>query len=253
MKESKIDIVEERFNLQVLQAVSDWQRGGAIKQITRRAQALKTACASLSEEYQTCLLVCYRQIALPKGGVWDLIGEDRLAEKVSSWTLDIELAKAFKGGVPPAGQGFQGTILFLYPPPGSVIVNLWKLYNEPDFTEAMEKNKAAIEGYHDGAGRYQNSQSEVVIEIDAVTQEDIYSLGGHSSSLEQLVAQAADLVYRRPSTPEERQALFLQANRAGVKAHPEWLNMDATRRVLARTKPQAAVLTEIKRWQETEH
>lgn len=43
----------------------------------------------------------------------------------------------------------------------------------------MERNKSAINGYGDGAGRYWDRQSEVVLEIDAVTQEDIYSLGGH--------------------------------------------------------------------------
>jgi hypothetical protein len=114
----------------------------------------------------------------------------------------------------------------------------------------MQRSKATITGYSDGAGRYWDSQSEVVLEIDAVTQEDIYSLGGHPSPMEKLVAQAADLVYRRPSTPEEQQALFLEAKRAGVEGGPNWLNMDATRRILAMTKPQAAVLAELKRRQE---
>ena len=245
--------MENYFTLSFLQAVSDWQRGGDAKQMLRRAQALKSECASLPECYRTCLLVCYRQIALPNGGVWDLIGENRLSEKISSWTLDLEVAKGFKGGVPPDGQGFQGTILSLYPPPGSVIVNLWKLYQDPAFIGSMEKNKAHIAGYHDGSGCYKNIQSEVVLEIDAVTQEDIYSLGGHSSPFEELVALAADLVYRRQTTPEERRALCLAAEKAGVEAGPTWLNMDATRRVLARTKPQAAVLAEIKSRQENRH
>jgi hypothetical protein len=43
---------------------------------------------------------------MPIGGVWSLIGEDSLPEKISSWTLDLEMAKAFKGGVPPEGQGY---------------------------------------------------------------------------------------------------------------------------------------------------
>lgn len=241
---------ENIFSLPLLQAISDWQRGGDAKQMNRRAQELKKECASLPEEYRTCLLVCFRQIALPKGGVWNLIGEDRLPEKISSWTIDLELAKAFKGGVPPEGQGYQGTILYLHPPPGSVIVNLYRLYSDEDFVDSLEKNKSNITGYSLGAGRYHNSQSEVVLEIHEVTQEDIYSLGGHSSSIEELVALAADLVYRRPSTPEEQQDLLLKAEAAGVNAGPQWLNMDATRRVLARTKPQAERLVEIKRTQE---
>lgn len=235
--------MQSKFSLSLLQAISDWQRSSTKK----RAQTLKAECEALPAEFRTCLLVCYRQIALPKGGVWNLIGEDRLAEKISSWTLDIELAKAFKGGVPPAGQGFQGTILYLYPPPGRVIVNLSMLFRDASFLDAMESNKSNITGYQEGAGRYRNSQNEVVLEIDAVTPEDIYSLGGHSSPLEELVAQAAELVYRRPATAAEREQLFLDAAVDGVSVGPSWLKMDATRRVLARTKPRAEELREIKR------
>jgi hypothetical protein len=239
--------MQDKFPVSLLQAISDWQRSST----KTRAKTLKAECKALPAEFRTCLLVCYRQIALPKGGIWNLIGQNRLPEKISSWTLDIDVAKAFKGGVPPAGQGFQGTILYLYPPPGSVVVNLSKLFRDAAFLDAMEKNKSCITGYQDGAGRYKDGQSEVVLEIDAVTPEDIYSLGGHSSPLEELVAQAADLVYRRPATDAERQQLFLDATRAGVDAGPSWLNMDATRRVLARTKPHAEVLREVKRQQDS--
>lgn len=92
------------------------------------------------------------------------------------------------------------------------------LFRDADFLEAMKENEQRITGYHDGAGRDENSQSEVVLEINAVSPEDIYSLGGHSSPLEKLVAQAADLVYRRSATAEERKQLFLDAARAGVGA-----------------------------------
>lgn len=234
-----------KFTLPLLQAISDWQRGSTAK----RTEALKQECASLPDEFRSCLLVCYRQIALPKGGVWDLIGENKLAEKVSSWTMDVEVAKGFKGGVPPNGHCCQGTILYLYPSPDSVIVNIWKLYETPAFVEAMKQSQSQIQGYHNGAGRYLNTQSEVVLEIESVTQADIYSLGGHSSPMTDLIAQAADLVYRRPSTPEERDALLLKATKAGVDAGPKWLNMDATRRVLERTNPHVPRLAEIKRQQ----
>lgn len=55
------------------------------------------------------------------------------------------------------------------------------LFRDADFLEAMKENEQRITGYHDGAGRDENSQSEVVLEINAVSPEDIYSLGGHSS------------------------------------------------------------------------
>lgn len=236
--------------LKLLQAVSDWQRGGDAKQNLRRGRALKAACASLPEQYHTSPLVSFRQVGLEKGSVWNLIGDGTLTEKVSSWTFDIEIAKAFKSGVPPNGQGYQGVIFCINPPPSSqVIVNLRELYKSPAFCAAMERNKSAITGFSDGAGRYWDSQSEIVLEIDAVTQEDIYSLGGHSSPFEQLVAQAAELTYGREATPQEVEELLLKAEHVRAHAGPKWLSPEATKRVLARTRPKAAALADIKRSQ----
>ncbi|WP_215750507.1 hypothetical protein [Gluconobacter sp. P5H9_d] len=98
--------------------------------------------------------------------------------------MDIEVAKAFKVGVPPQGQDFQGTIIYLHSPEGSVIVNLSKLFRNSDFLAVMKANKSNITGYQEGAGRYGNSEKEVVLEIGAVTPEDIYSLGGVIKSIE---------------------------------------------------------------------
>lgn len=247
MTEGKPYLFEE---LSLLQAVSDWQRGGDAKQNLRRGLALKAACASLPEQYRTSALVSFRQEGLEKGSVWDLIGENCLSEKVSSWTFDIKVAKAFKSGVPPDGQGYQGVIFCISPPPTSrVIVNLRELYKSPEFCAAMDRNKLDIVGFSDGAGRYRDSQSEVVLEIDAVSQGDIYSLGGHSSPFEQLVALAAKLTYGREPTPQEVEKLLLKAEHVREQAGPKWLTPEATKRVLARTKPKAEALAEIKRTQ----
>jgi len=238
------------FPLPLLQAISDWQRGGDAKQNMTRGKRLKEACASLPEKYRTCSLCCFRQIALPKGGVWGLIGEDRLSEKISSWTLDIEVAKGFKGGVPPEGQGYQGVILCLQPPPTSVIINLSELYRDPAFTAALEGAKSTITGYPDGAGRYGNGQSEVVLEVPTVTQQDIYSMGGHSSPFELLVDEAAKLAYGPSATPEQREALLLKAEHVRSEAGPKWLSTEATQRVVEKMKPHAELLGEIKREQD---
>jgi hypothetical protein len=235
-------------DLKFLQAVSDWQRGGDAKQNLRRGLALKAACAHLTEQFRTSSLDCFRQVGLKKGSVWDLIGENHLTEKVSSWTYDIEVAKAFKGGVPPDGQGYQGVIFCINPPPSNcVIVNLRELYGNHEFRDAMERNKSTIEAFSDGAGLYWDRQSEVVLEIEAVSQEDIYSLGGHSSPFDQLVALAADLTYGREANPQEVGKLLLMAEHLRKKAGPKWLTPEATKRVLARTKPKAEALAEIKR------
>lgn len=241
----------DHFPLSLLQAISDWQRGGDAKQNVRRGQALKDAAASLPEKYRRCGLCCFRQVALSKGGVWNLIGEDRLGEKISSWTVDIEVAKAFKGGVPPEGQGYRGVILNVYPSADNVIVNLRELYKEAEFVAALERHKGAITGYHDGAGRFGNDQNEVVLEVAAVTQQYIYSMGGHSSPFEELVAEAGRLIHGRPTTPEERDALMLKSEQLRAEAGPHWLNPEETQRVVAKLKPHAARLGEIKKQQET--
>jgi len=242
--------MSDTFPLPLLKAISDWQRGGDADQNRRRGQILKEAIAQLPEQYRTCSLCCFRQIALPKGGVWNLIGEDRLTEKISSWTIDVEVAKAFKGGVPPEGQGYQGVILCVYPQPKSVVVNLHELYQAPEFLAALKQNQAAINGYQDGAGRYSNKQSEVVLEVASVTQQDIYSMGGHSSAFEHLVDEAATLIYSRPATRAERAALLLKVDHVRGQAGPAWLSMDATQRVLTKIKPDAERLGEIKKLQD---
>lgn len=243
-------IMAVNFSLELLQAVSDWQRGGDAKQNIRRGQALKNACLSLPQEYRTCNLCCFRQVGLPKGGVWKLIGEDRLSEKISSWSLDIEVVKGFKGGVHPEGQGYQGIILCVLPKAANVIGNLQELYRDRAFTEALEQHKTDIAGYHDGAGRYGNTQSEVVLEVSSVTQDEIYSMGGHSSEFDKLVDEAAKLIYGREATPEKRQAVMLKVEHLRSVAGPDWLSVEATQRVLMRMKPHAKVLGVVKMIQE---
>jgi hypothetical protein len=61
--------MSDPLTLELLQAVSNWQRGGNAAQNKRRGQKLKAICASLPQEYRTCSLCCFRQVALPKGGV----------------------------------------------------------------------------------------------------------------------------------------------------------------------------------------
>jgi len=234
------------FTLELLQAVSDWQRGGSDQQNRKRGQQLKEASVSLPERYRTCSLCCFRQIALPKGGVWELIAEDRLSEKISSWTMDLEVAKKFKGGVPPKGQEYQGVILCTFPQPSSVVVNLQALYRDPDFTEALEREKHNISGYHAGAGRYGFTQSEVVLEVATVTQENVYSLGGHSSSFQRLLDEAELQVYGSSATLDQRQALVLKAEHVHAKTGPNWLTPDATQRVLGRMPPHVELLQKAK-------
>lgn len=237
------------FTLPFLQAVSDWQRDGDPNQNRKRGQVLKKHCASLPERYRTCDLCCFRQIALPKAGVWDLIGEDSLSEKISSWTVDIEVAKDFKGGVPPKGQGLQGVVLCVYPPANSVIVSLRELYKDCSFVAAMDRERQNIKHYDNGAGRHGHKQNEVVLEISGVKKDDIYSMGGHSSQFDMLVEEAAALIYGCSPTPEQVKALFIKVEHLRCEAGPKWLSKEATQRIITEMKPDIERLGDINRRQ----
>ena len=70
-----------KFGKDIIQAISDWQRGGDRKQNQKRGARLKEVCKNLPEEYRSCCLCCFRQVALPKGGIWSLFSEKLLAGK----------------------------------------------------------------------------------------------------------------------------------------------------------------------------
>lgn len=242
-------MAEYEFSLPLLQAVNDWQLGGDEKTARKRGLALRDACESLPPEFKAVPSVCFRQIALGKRSVWDLLGEMSLAEKISSWTLDLTLAKDFKGGVPPEGQGFQGVIFERAAASGEVVVNLWALYRDARFQEAIDRHKGSISRYHAGIGRYGNTQSEVVLRIDALDEDDIHSLGGHSSSFDELVGKAAFTIYGGLPTASQVAELKAQVRELAPVAGARWLERDSTHRVLARIRPRASELREIQRHQ----
>ena len=95
------------FSIEFLQAVNDWQRGGDAKQNRKRGESLRSQCRSLPETFRESPLVCHRQIALPKSGVWDLIGAGKLTEKVSSSYQGVPVGtiKKHATGKGNAGKG----------------------------------------------------------------------------------------------------------------------------------------------------
>jgi hypothetical protein len=237
------------FSLPVLQAVNDWQRGGSERQSRKRGLALKRACAALPEEFRQCSLVCHRQIALTKSSVWQITAEAQLAEKISAWTIDMQVAKHFKGGVPPDGQDYQGILFSRLPANSEVIVNLYRLYSEPTFQHAVENLRPQIEGYSDGIGKYGDSQNEVVVETKQLTTLDIYSLGGHSSPFDKLVLATAQVIFGPTPTSSQLESLRLKAEPMRGAAGPRWLSPEATKRVLNRLEPHVDLLKMIKKIQ----
>lgn len=205
------------FGLELLQAVSDWQRGGDAVQKKMRGDALKAAANSLPEAFKSAGC-CFRRIALNKSSVWAVGTNLKLSETISAWTEDIEIAKNIKKGVPLDGS--QGVIFTLNPTPDQVIVNLAALYRDDAFCSSMEQSKSIITGYTHGAGKYSNSQNEVVLEVEFLPLESIHSWGGYSSSELEL----AERLYGHAPSEEELNVFRDSMDAVGRTCGPNWLS-----------------------------
>lgn len=231
------------FDRALIQAVSDWQRGGSPKQKARRGKALKVASAGLPLEFRQTNLACLRQVALQKDTLWRLADELELSETISAWTLSPTIATSFKGGVPPVG--YQGVIFAIVPAPDQIVLNVSRLVSDPDFRTAAEGISAEIDGYSEGTGRYGDSQQEIVLELERVRFEQIYQLGGFSSSRSDLMK----LYYRREPSPADEAQFDQLVRTAGVEIGPAWIDSDATQRVLTKIERLMPPLRDIKRLQ----
>ncbi|MBN9048958.1 MAG: hypothetical protein J0H78_05810 [Rhizobiales bacterium] len=231
----------EIFTRDLIQAVSDWQRGGSHDQKVKRGERLKTAAALLPKYFRTCAATCFRQEAHKNDRVWQLLADNHLPETIASWTTDIAIAKAFKGGVPPAG--LQGIIFKIMPPKGSVVLNLTALHADPAFQAAVETHKASIDGYHDGLGRWGDSQREVALELGNLDQASVHSYGGFSGNRETLV----ELHLQRKPSPEELAEFEELAKKAGITPGGEWwLSESGTQAILTRMQPHITRLKQKK-------
>ncbi|MEC9468890.1 MAG: hypothetical protein VYA18_04145 [Pseudomonadota bacterium] len=217
------------FPLELLQAVSDWQRGPSEKKKIERGNTLKELIATLPAKFRSCDEPCFRQEAHEKGRTFDVLIANKLDETVAAWTTNETIAQKFKGGVPPLG--LQGIILRIMPPPGSVVANLKALYSDQDFVDAMQANRSKIDYYENGAGKYGGTQDEVVLELGHITEAQIYSYGGYAGPFEQLVVEFVAMNGHEPSEAE-------QQNLAEAAGGAWWLSEEGTRIVIARTKPQ---------------
>ena len=153
---SPLRIVMPEFSLELLQAINDWQSGGDHKQKVRRGAALKAVARDLPAEFRTPPSVCYRQEAHEKDRVWKLLAENKLPETIASWTSSFDVARDFKGGVPP--EPLKGVIFRFAPRGEQVIVNLDALYADPTFRNAIDEHKKNIKRYSNGIGKYQGQQ-----------------------------------------------------------------------------------------------
>jgi hypothetical protein len=130
-KDAVSEVTHATYSLAFVQAVNDYQCGG---DSAKKAERLLPLCKDLPAQFRSCAEICYRQEAQDQKRVWDLLADTKLPMRYSSWTTDIKVAKALKGGVTPNSQG---VILRIKPPAGSVILNLAELYRDTEFNSAV--------------------------------------------------------------------------------------------------------------------
>jgi len=122
------------FTKELIQAISNWQQGGDTKLKQSREATLKAEAEKLPKEFRQPAN-CFRKIALNGRSLMYLGTHIQLSEMISSWTLDVEVAKKFKRGV-PSGP-WQGVIFSTTPAPSEVILNLPSLFANDDFCTAV--------------------------------------------------------------------------------------------------------------------
>jgi hypothetical protein len=225
------------FTRDFVQAVNDWQRGGDHKQKIRRGGQLKSLASNLPIEFRTCDTECFRQEAHEKDRIWQLLANNCLPETIAAWTIDLGVAKTFKGGVPPAG--LQGVIFSVRPAQDSVILNLDTLYSNKDFQSAVKASESSISAFGNGIGRWRNSQREVILEIPHLNLATVHCYGGFSISREEL----AEMYFGRSASAHELDEFDKLCDRAGeAPGAGRWLSPDGTKAVLDRMEPHIARL-----------
>lgn len=236
MKESLL------FTRELIQAISDWQRGGDAKQKARRAVALQQEAEKLPETYKYYDATCYRQIALKGSHLLHLGTYFQLPESISSWTRSEKVAKSFKGGVPPEGD-FQGVIMTVKPTREQVILDFTSLFQESSFNIAVELHRESIVGFGTGIGRYGNSQKEIVLEVSRLPLESLFAWGGYSSKESQL----AEMWFGHKPSNQELDTFRELMRNVGRAAGPVWLSTpEAVGRVSDKLKKYSGQINEIR-------
>ena len=92
----------------LLHAIDRWQKGGDHAAKLKRGQRLKEEILAMNDpNLRWCAGSVYRRLALPQKYVWTFITTGALPETISAWSLDPDVAKGVKGGIPPEMAGRQ--------------------------------------------------------------------------------------------------------------------------------------------------
>ncbi|MDT7518624.1 hypothetical protein RAE19_07875 [Rhodoferax sp. TBRC 17660] len=148
------------FTAELIGAINLWM----ISPSPAAAQRIDLAAVDLPDQFKTRTEPVFRKIDLIKEHVWDLMAEERLKEKISSWTFSESVAKTFNNGVPPVG--WQGVIFKIDPSRGRTVLNISGLFATPGFTQAIEAHRPTTPNLELGIDQFRDSEREALVEID---------------------------------------------------------------------------------------
>ena len=213
------------FTKDLIQAISNWQRGWSGGEKQELADALKHEAISLPDCYKTADIPCYRRMDLSGKHLNQMGLTLQLKESISSWTTSREIALKFKD-IPKFGEAL-GTVFEILPPRGSVIINLPALFAEKDFLHAVSRYEGEIDEFDRGIGLFGDTEKEVIIELGELPLTSVVAWGGHSSSqeaLDSMMYSVATIINGRPPSDEEFDLLVDQMKKDGIIAGAQWIS-----------------------------
>lgn len=229
--------IEMTYPAPFLHAIDRWQKGGDGAANRKRGERLKKEALKLNVPgLRACGETVYRRLALPQKYIWDFITTGALPEKISSWTVEPDVAKGLKGGVPPefqAGKRWFGVILARKPTPEEIVLNLDSLWVDLNYQRSLREAKP--EQYSEGIRRYENSQREIILEVERVSLKDIVSWGGRSSPAEEL----AKLALGARATKEQLVEFGNALEENGIAVGARWTSASGARNVTLRVLENA--------------
>jgi hypothetical protein len=186
----------DEYPAALLRALEDWLNQDSARRL-ERASCLKVELEHVEQEFKECMVECYRRIDFSKDprnpndpvenrGVslplLDLLHTGKLPESISSWTTDPQVARDHREGV----QADSICVIFKHMPrPNEVWLDLSALLKTPGFQKALRRSSfPAIQSW-------MTRESEVILEAEYVTPEDVYAWGSFAGSVDQLRHAAA--------------------------------------------------------------
>ena len=181
----------DAYSITLLKAVNEWLSYDPKERLACADRLLKEL-ENVGPEFKQCTVECYRRIDFPKDPnenprdiplpLLDLLHTGNLAESVTSWTTDLQVAKDHLEGV----QAGATCVIFRHLPLAEEVwLNLSDLLKAPAFQNALKGT------FFPAIQRWMGREKEVILEVKHITPEHVCAWGSIVGNLDQLKEAAA--------------------------------------------------------------